>query len=462
MNATRFSVSLDGRPLDVLAARTSAVPYNREWPGRQRPLDQTECSGFVSFDLPAPATLSVEVSGLPKERRQGVDVVPPRVEIRPREFNIPFTVRGNRIDIALDRPRSFTVEVNGYREALHVFANPPARYAPGPNELRFGPGEHEAGRIFPKTGQTIVLEEGAIVYGAIFAYGVENVRIVGRGVLDSSRMLRWDEIRDRTDHPEHVALRAAGIPEDSLRGITALNVTECRNVLVEGIVLRDAPFWTVNVERTDGIVFRNVKIVGQWRYNSDGIDLSWDTRHALVEDCFVRSFDDCIVFRDGAEDGLVRNNVLWCDWGKCLEVWTNGSAPIRRIRFEDNHLIRRCSHIISLDAWLGNPSALLEDISYDRTTIDLTGPQLVANYQFADDEPYTADSTREDPPFGAFLSVSHPFDGGGTDVTYRNIHFRDVRVLGGAKPPILLETSRIQHPADITFEACDFVDLVVR
>lgn len=462
MNPTRFSVSLDGRPLPVHAARTSAVPYNREWPGRQRPLDQTETSAFVSFDLDRPAVLSIVVDGLPTDRRQGVDVVPPRVEIRPREFAIPFTVRGNRIEIALDRPRLFTVEVNGYREALHVFANPPAAYAPVPNELRFGPGEHDAGRIFPKDGQTIVLEEGAVVYGAVFAFGAKDVRIVGRGILDASRMLRWDELKDRPDHPEREALRAAGIPESGLRGLSAINVTGCRDVLVEGIVVRDAPFWTANVEKTDGIVFRNVKIVGQWRYNSDGIDLSWDTLHSLVEDCFIRSFDDCVVFRDGAADGIVRNNVLWCDWGKCLEVWTNGSAPIRRIRFEDNHLIRRCSHIISLDAWLSHPSALLEDISYDRTTIDLTGPQLVANYQFADDEPYPADPVREDPPFGAFLSVSHPFDGGGTDVTYRNIHFRDIRVLGGAKPRILLETSRIQHPADITFEACDFGDIVVR
>lgn len=416
----------------------------------------------MSFDLDKPATLTIDVAGLPKDRFQGVDVVPPHVEIRPREFNIPFTVKGNRIEVALDRPRLFTVEVNGYREALHVFANPPAQYETTANELRFGPGEHDVGRIFPKNGQTIVIEEGAVVYGAVYAYDVKDVRIVGRGVLDSSRMLRWDEVMDKPDHPEIKALRGAGVPKKEGWGLTSFNVNRCSNVLVEGIILRDAPFWAVNVEKTDGITFRNVKIVGQWRYNSDGIDLSWDTKHSLVEDCFIRSFDDCIVFRDGNEDGLARNNVLWCDWGKCLEVWTRGIAPIRRIRFEDNHLIRRCSHIISIDSWLRAPTAHLEDISYDRTTIDLTGPQLIANYQFADDEPYEADPTREDPPFAAFLSVSHPHDGGRTDVTYKNIHFRDVRVFGGVKPRIVLDTSRIQHVSDITFEACDFGDLVVR
>ena len=42
----RFAVTLDGQPAPVSAARVSAVIYNTEWPGHQRPLDQTETAGF--------------------------------------------------------------------------------------------------------------------------------------------------------------------------------------------------------------------------------------------------------------------------------------------------------------------------------------------------------------------------------------------------------------------------------
>ena len=38
----RYTVSFDGKPADVMAARVSAVPFNCSWPGQQRPLLQVK------------------------------------------------------------------------------------------------------------------------------------------------------------------------------------------------------------------------------------------------------------------------------------------------------------------------------------------------------------------------------------------------------------------------------------
>ena len=47
----KFTVWLNGKELPVQKARVSAFPLNRVWPGKQRDMDQTEWTEFVSFDL---------------------------------------------------------------------------------------------------------------------------------------------------------------------------------------------------------------------------------------------------------------------------------------------------------------------------------------------------------------------------------------------------------------------------
>ena len=57
-----------------------------------------------------------------------------------------------------------------------------------PKVKTFGPGVHiggENGRIELKDGETLYLKAGAFVKGGIYASG-NNIRICGRGVLDSS------------------------------------------------------------------------------------------------------------------------------------------------------------------------------------------------------------------------------------------------------------------------------------
>ena len=41
-SAAPFAVSFEGRPLTVHEARCSAMPLNQEWPGYQRPIEQTQ------------------------------------------------------------------------------------------------------------------------------------------------------------------------------------------------------------------------------------------------------------------------------------------------------------------------------------------------------------------------------------------------------------------------------------
>ena len=105
-------------------------------------------------------------------------------------------------------------------------------------------------------------------------------------------------------------------------------------------MLHDAPCFALRTADCEDIRIENVKIIGQWRYNSDGIDL-YNSRHALVKSCFVRTFDDCVVLKGGysvngvqldrvtLSDIAVEDCVLWNDWGRALEIGAERPAATR-------------------------------------------------------------------------------------------------------------------------------------
>ena len=63
------------------------------------------------------------------------------------------------------------------------------------------------------------------------------------------------------------------------------------NVIVSGIICRDPHIWTIVPTRCQNVKILDVKMIGLWRYNTDGIDVV-NSQNVFIEDCFVRAFDD--------------------------------------------------------------------------------------------------------------------------------------------------------------------------
>jgi len=372
-----YSAAFAGRPLTLQPARVSAYPLNQVWPGFQRPLEQTRIHWFVSFDVERPDELVVTVPGL-----DGAEVL-----MRPMSEASRCRVRGDEVRVAVSRPGQFTLEF-GTRGAesrfptLHVFANPPFRYAHVPDEIYFGPGEHDVGVVAPTNGQTVCLAEGAVVYGSLFVFGARDVKVVGRGVFDGSRI-------DRSD-PESAVDRLART-KGLVMTSTADTVCNCftayaaTNLLVEGVTFRDSASWTVKVRgRSRDVTLDNVKIVGQWRYNSDGINCC-ACENMTVRNSFVRSYDDCIVARgaqikgdDGAplRNFLVENCVLWCDWGKNLEVWAGAErCLIENVRYRTCKLVHVVGVACDVTTWYGSADTRIRNVVMEDIEIDVPRPR---------------------------------------------------------------------------------------
>ena len=129
-----ISVTVDGKPVGCYAARVSAIPFNRVWPGKQRPLEQTETAPFLPFTLRGPADFCVATGETPVE-----------AVIRPLSKNVVPVIDGGAVRFTLREPGQYTVEINGRRHALHLFAEAdrPAAFDPAKATYRFPAGVHK-------------------------------------------------------------------------------------------------------------------------------------------------------------------------------------------------------------------------------------------------------------------------------------------------------------------------------
>jgi hypothetical protein len=371
-----YDLAVNGQKVPVYVCRVSAMPFDRGWPGHQRSLDQTELAAFAYWDMAAPVDVEI-VSHRPIRPAGPGDA--PAVAVRPTARGIVPNVERNRISFRIDKPGPLTVEINGTHFALHLFPSPakPAAYATmettGPAVRYFGPGVHRPGRITLESNQTVYIDGGAVVYGSIQATNASNIRILGRGVLDAS-----------------LQERGRG------QGGGCMRLTNCNNVAVEGIVLRDPEMWCFTVQSCSKVNVSNVKLVGLWKYNSDGIDVC-NSQDVTLRDCFIRSFDDSIVIKGlrgrgtGGEPKSVQRVtaercVLWCDWGRALEIGAETVAPeMSDITFRNCDVIH--TDFAAMDIQHGDRAAI-KRVLYDNIRFEIDPVSYQGVFQRSEDQKY--------------------------------------------------------------------------
>ena len=420
-----YWVTVGGISVPVYCCRVSAMPFNQVWPGYQRPVDQTELAAFAYCDAAGP--LSIQITA----RREIQSVV-----VRPSSRNITPTVKGQLISFEVAGPGQFTVEVNGWHHALHLFVNPPEHAAPSPTEANvryFGPGQHRPGKIVLESNQTVYVAAGAVVYGSIHARGADNIRILGRGIVDVSESERG---------------QAGG----------AIRLEDCTNITIDGLVLRDPDVWCCSLFGCSKAEISNLKLVGLWRYNSDGIDLC-NCQEVRVRDCFVRAYDDCIVLKglrdEEARNGLpfherpvhgilVERCVIWNDWGRALEIGAETSAPeISDVVFRDCDIIHACD--IALDIQHGD-RATVHDIRFENIRVEGDDFTLRPNFQQTPDDKYTV-NPQDDYQLRLLNIIISPnfYSLDKQAGVVRNIVFRDITVTSKRFLPSCFRGFDAQH-----------------
>jgi polygalacturonase len=152
----------------------------------------------------------------------------------------------------------------------------------------------------------------------IYALDCENVAVTGRGTLDGGATdTLWWPWKGKAEHgwragqPKQDAARSRlfdmgerGVPVvERLFGDGAylrpmfIQPYRCRNVLIEGVTIRNAPMWEVHPVLCTNVTVRGLTIDSAGP-NTDGCDPE-SCRDVLIEDCFFNTGDDCIAIKSG-------------------------------------------------------------------------------------------------------------------------------------------------------------------
>lgn len=393
-----FTVSTaDGQKIGVYGCDVSAFPLNQVWPGYQRPFEQTEPTSYISLGSDEPVTLTIT----PKKAFASVTV-------RPLSHKITPKVQDGHITLTFPGPGQYSVEMDDVHHVLTVFINPEKDFGIEETDdvLYFAPGVHYLDKVTELCDdQTVYIAPGAVVYGGFRASEKKNIRVLGYGVLDNSSIQRSEG--------------------------SSLSFAHCENVLVEGITVVNSAGWTLHFSGCTNVIADNIKFIGMWRYNSDGCDFT-NCTNAVLRNSYLRNYDDCIVVKglSGNATRPVRNIfadncVLWCDWGRALEIGAETCAPtMSDIHFQNCHIIH--GDAVMMDVQHGD-SAELSNISFENITAEYTAKAMAGKLQTEKDEVYVNANEKHMPSLFTVMTIhtmwSHDDHTGNiTGVRFKNIH----------------------------------------
>ena len=373
----------------------------------------------------------------------GVDVQPWRLGIRPSR-------EGRTISFTLDGPEKITISRPGdyrtFAEMLYLFANPKETNVPTPKQsgIRYiGPGAHTE-NIDAKSGETIYLAPGAVVFGSLNIWQVDNVKVYGPGVIVY-------------DGPQNPADDDGWMHKPNWHCIV---MDHAHNISISDItcVVRSRT-WQIQMKDSRQITYDNLKVIGANAGNANADGMDWlgggDT---IVRNSFFRAADDVFAMQSswegyGDKAFAVQGSPVTNISVENTEVSTSISNIVRaawpRKNFEGGNFSMRNSDVLNMGiGGCGVPFALME------LWADPAGRGESAGYSFKDirlDDWYSLVNIRQPTPV-------------------RGVHFTDIAGLtqpslvpsvlqgdvgGVTLDNVVLAGNLVQTAADVPVETLD-------
>ncbi len=217
--------------------------------------------------------------------------------------------------------------------------------------------------------------EGTVCYNyspLIYAYQKENIALTGKGEIDGAAKewsMKWREMQKPDKKrlrqmgndtiSEHHRVFANGFldldgdGEDDGFGDgkphylrpTLVEFYECTNVLIEDLIFKNSPFWTIHPVFSKNVIIRNLNVLGE-SLNDDGIDPD-SCEDVLIEGCKIQTHDDAISIkagrdqdawdRMGAKNIIIRNNEL-LSGVNALCIGSEMSGGVTNVFAENNRI----------------------------------------------------------------------------------------------------------------------------
>ena len=211
----------------------------------------------------------------------------------------------------------------------------------GGGTVYFPAGKYLTGAIHLKSNITIFIDAGAELHFSdnfddylpmvksryegvdvtsfsplFYAYKAENIAIKGRGIIDGHGKKWWDFVEGyKEGQPRskwqytfddlNKDILLPDEPRQMKRGFLRppfIQPMYCKNVLIEGITIRNSPFWTINPEFCENVTVHAVTINNPHSFapNTDGINPE-SCNNVHISNCHISVGDDCITIKSGKD-----------------------------------------------------------------------------------------------------------------------------------------------------------------
>lgn len=359
-----YRVFVNGKEVPVYTCRISKYPFNTVWPGYQRPVNQTEVVSYVN--LVSDEELEIEIL---------TDLKYDRPLLKPYSRGIKLSEENGRIKFTMKENDKLVFEPGSYHHCLYIFNSKPVE-KPKREAVTyyFEPGIHFAGKLALKNNESVYVDKDAYVYGCIYAENVDNIHIFGNGIFDDSH-------EERTGNYCY---------ENFTNG--NLKFYECSNIRIEGVGFQNSAEWCVNIFNCRNVYIEDIKIFGQWRYNTDGID-PVNSQNIYINNSFIHSFDDTISIKGidrychtNNENIHITNCTLWSDWGKCCTLGIETLCKeYKNISFKNCDILRGGGRVLSID---NGECAEISNVVFENINVEYNNFDTVEQYQNTYDEEY--------------------------------------------------------------------------
>lgn len=294
------------------------------------------------------------------------------VKILPTSAGIEGTSDGNEVRFTVDTfPIKLSVKFDGSdSKSVQLFLYPYDNTdvtALDSHVIYFAAGEYTVStEMHLGNNQTLYLDDGAILHARISTENANNVKIMGKGIIDT--------------YPFEVE-------------VNMLTFKNCQNVTLKDFTLVGPRKWMVKMEDCDDVLVSTMNIMGT-EMNSDGVDIV-GCQNLTVEKCYLRNNDDCITVKSFGRD--VKNikiigNVFFNDvYGNAMEIgYETRAESISDILFENNDVIQMLGGSV-FSIHLGD-RANVSNVTYRNIRVEAVRTKLVEF--FIKETQYTQDAGR--------------------------------------------------------------------
>ena len=214
----------------------------------------------------------------------------------------------------------------------------------------------------------------------LYANGARNLSITGRGTIHGNGIrFMGAELEDSYElkplkavaNSQFSALNSQLIEDPRPHVLT---LTDCDNLLIRDVTIREGAYWTVHLIGCDGAVIDGISLLNNLKIrNGDGIDID-HSKNVRISNCHITSGDDCICLKNrrefeqyGSCHDIVVTNCVMASRSCAIKIGSENMDSIYNVMF-DNCIITRSNRGLGIQ---NRDEGTVTNVTFSNIQMDL-------------------------------------------------------------------------------------------